>query len=141
MCKRLWTEPEVAHHGEFFDFDGAVFEPKPVQQPWPPILVGGESDAALRRAACRPATAGSAWPTPSSRRGADRRLRELLDAEDRRDADRPFQICVGGPVRLARRRRAWEEIGVTRLVISPWSRSPEAVDGMRRYAELVGHSR
>ena len=28
-----------------------MFEPKPVQKPWPPIHVGGESDAALRRAA------------------------------------------------------------------------------------------
>ncbi len=51
VCKRLWTETDVSHHGEFFNFDGVVFEPKPLQRPWPPILVGGESDAALRRAA------------------------------------------------------------------------------------------
>src|SRR5262249_37146047 len=49
VCKRLWTEPEVTHRGEFFSFEGAVFEPKPVQRPHPPILVGGESKAALRR--------------------------------------------------------------------------------------------
>src|SRR5260370_17114569 len=51
VCKRLWTEREVAHEGEFFRFDAVAFEPKPLQQPWPPILVGGESGAALRRAA------------------------------------------------------------------------------------------
>ena len=51
ICKRLWTEETVTHHGEFFSFDEVAFEPKPVQQPWPPILVGGESKAALRRAA------------------------------------------------------------------------------------------
>jgi probable F420-dependent oxidoreductase len=51
VCKRLWTEAEVEHHGEFFDFDAVAFEPKPVQRPWPPVLVGGESSAALRRAA------------------------------------------------------------------------------------------
>ena len=51
VCKRLWTEATVTHHGEFFSFDEVVFEPKPVQQPRPPILVGGESKAALRRAA------------------------------------------------------------------------------------------
>jgi len=50
VCKALWTETEVEHHGEFFDFDAVAFEPKPVQRPYPPILVGGESDAALRRA-------------------------------------------------------------------------------------------
>ena len=48
MCKRLWTEETVTHHGEFFSFDEVVFEPKPVQRPRPPILVGGESKAALR---------------------------------------------------------------------------------------------
>jgi hypothetical protein len=31
----------------------------------------------------------------------------------------------------------WEELGVTRLVVSPWRRSPEAIDGMRRFADLV----
>ena len=51
VCKRLLAEATVTHHGEFFSFDEVVFEPKPVQQPRPPILVGGESKAALRRAA------------------------------------------------------------------------------------------
>jgi hypothetical protein len=34
--------------------------------------------------------------------------------------------------------RRWEELGVTRLVVSPWRRSPDAVDDMRRFADLVG---
>ena len=51
VCKRLWSEEVVEHHGEFFDFEPVMFEPKPVQKPWPPIHVGGESEAALRRAA------------------------------------------------------------------------------------------
>ena len=33
VCRRLWTESEVEHHGEFFDFEPVMFEPKPVQQP------------------------------------------------------------------------------------------------------------
>ena len=32
----------------------------------------------------------------------------------------------------------WEELGVTRLVISPWRRSPEAVAGIGAFADLVG---
>src|SRR5205823_6270728 len=51
ICKELRTRPEISYDGEFFAFAGAVFEPKPVQQPHPPVLVGGESKAALRRAA------------------------------------------------------------------------------------------
>ena len=40
-----------------FDFPAVMFEPKPVQKPWPPVHVGGESGAALRRAA----RAGDGW--------------------------------------------------------------------------------
>jgi hypothetical protein len=32
----------------------------------------------------------------------------------------------------------WEELGVTRLVVSPWARSTDAVEGMRRFADVVG---
>src|SRR5450755_4140821 len=51
ICRRLWSEPSVSFHGEHFHFDDVVFEPKPVQRPTPPVIVGGESVAALRRAA------------------------------------------------------------------------------------------
>jgi len=136
VCKRLWTEPEVAHDGEFFHFDAVAFEPKPLQQPWPPILVGGESGAALRRAA----RAGDGWigmgHTFESAARQIARLRELRGDYGRDTA--PFQICLGGPVASADDVRRWEELGVTRLVVSPWRRSPDAVDGMRRFADLVG---
>jgi len=136
VCKRLWTEPEVAHDGEFFGFDAVAFEPKPLQQPWPPILVGGESGAALRRAA----RVGDGWigmsHTFESAAGQIARLRELRN-EYGRDTT-TFQICLGGPVTSAADVRRWEELDVTRLVVSPWRRSPDAVDGLRRFADLVG---
>jgi alkanesulfonate monooxygenase SsuD/methylene tetrahydromethanopterin reductase-like flavin-dependent oxidoreductase (luciferase family) len=47
----LWQSEEPSFHGRFFQIDGLAFEPKPVQQPHPPIYVGGNSKAALRRAA------------------------------------------------------------------------------------------
>jgi probable F420-dependent oxidoreductase len=47
----LWTADEPVFHGRFYDIEGLAFEPKPVQRPRPPIYVGGNSDAALRRAA------------------------------------------------------------------------------------------
>jgi probable F420-dependent oxidoreductase len=138
VCKRLWSEPEVEHHGEFFDFDPVAFEPKPVQRPWPPILVGAESDAALRRAA----RAADGWigmgHTVESVAEPIERLRRLRAANDVEEVPgRPFQICVGGPVRSIDDVKRWEELGVTRLVVAPWSRSPDAVEAMLRYAELV----
>jgi probable F420-dependent oxidoreductase len=138
VCKRLWVEAEVEHHGEFFDFDAVAFEPKPVQQPWPPILVGGESPAALRRAA----HIADGWigmaHTFESAAEQIARLTKLREQRETDEPARPFQVCVGGPVRSQDDVQRWEEIGVTRLVIAPWSRSPEAVEGMKRYADLVG---
>lgn len=49
--KRLWTEDDPRFEGRHVRFADISFEPKPVQQPHPPIWVGGESPAALRRTA------------------------------------------------------------------------------------------
>jgi probable F420-dependent oxidoreductase len=48
--KALWTQDVVDYRGEFHDLRHALVEPKPVQRPHPPILLGGTVDAALRRA-------------------------------------------------------------------------------------------
>lgn len=137
VCKRLWTEPEISHHGEFFSFDAVAFEPKPTQQPRPPILVGGESPAALRRAA----TACDGWIGMSHtfETAADQiaALRAQLAAAGRAD-DPDFQICLGGPVDSTDDVARWEELGVTRLLVAPWTSSRAAVPGMVRFADTVG---
>lgn len=51
LFKELWTSREPEFHGEHYDVAGAGFLPKPVQQPHPPIWVGGHTGPALRRAA------------------------------------------------------------------------------------------
>lgn len=48
--KTLWTDEVVRHSGEFYELPAARADPKPVQRPHPPILLGGTVDAALRRA-------------------------------------------------------------------------------------------
>ena len=55
--KQIWTSEQAEYHGEHVDFDPIYLWPKPVQQPHPPIYLGGESPAALRRLA----TYGDAW--------------------------------------------------------------------------------
>ena len=47
----LWTSDAPVFHGRYVDFERVAFEPKPVQTPHPPIWVGGNSRAAMRRAA------------------------------------------------------------------------------------------
>ena len=76
----LWTSDEPQYHGTYVDFDGVAFAPKPVQQPHPPIWVGGNSvrrcvaprvTTAGIRGSSPPTSCPSAWPSsahcPSSR--------------------------------------------------------------------------
>ena len=49
--KALWTTARSSFHGEFCAFDDVISYPKPVQQPHLPVLVGGNTAPALRRAA------------------------------------------------------------------------------------------
>jgi probable F420-dependent oxidoreductase len=49
--RALWTSEEPAFEGRFARFAGIRFEPKPVQRPHPPIIIGGTAPPALARAA------------------------------------------------------------------------------------------
>jgi alkanesulfonate monooxygenase SsuD/methylene tetrahydromethanopterin reductase-like flavin-dependent oxidoreductase (luciferase family) len=49
VIRRLWTEPEpFDFDGTYVQLTGAFCNPKPVQRPYPPILIGGRSSATLR---------------------------------------------------------------------------------------------
>ncbi len=49
LMRRYWTEPSVTFHGQYFDAEAMGMDPKPVQPGGPPIWLGGDSEAALRR--------------------------------------------------------------------------------------------
>jgi probable F420-dependent oxidoreductase len=51
VMKTLWCDEVSEFHGEHYDLNPCRMYPKPVQSPHPPIHIGGESDAALRRVA------------------------------------------------------------------------------------------
>jgi probable F420-dependent oxidoreductase len=126
VARRLWTERMVEHHGEFFDFPEVAFEPKPARIP---IIAGGESMAALRRAArC------DGWISMPQTLGGVRsqldRLRSLRDLGD------GFEITVhayelSGPDEIAE----WEKLGVDRLIVRPWTRTREALGKLAEFAD------
>ncbi|WCO65543.1 TIGR03619 family F420-dependent LLM class oxidoreductase [Iamia majanohamensis] len=136
VVRRLWTEPEIAHDGPHFPFEPVAFEPKPVQVGGPPVHVGGESARALRRAA----TLGDGWlgmaHTPATAAAQVGRLRALAE-EAGRDPG-AVEVTVMGEVGPGSDLGAWEEAGVDRLIVTPWRRSRDAVEGLTRLAAELG---
>ena len=51
LMLRLWAEDDVHFQGRFNMLSGVTLEPKPTQQPHPPIWISGRSQAAMRRCA------------------------------------------------------------------------------------------
>jgi probable F420-dependent oxidoreductase len=118
VLRKLWRDDVVEHHGEHYEFGPLKFEPKPVQNPIP-LLVGGISPAALRRAG----RLGDGWIDIGSTDYDDVRDKVARIQEHRRAAGRenlPFEITVTGSLvtDLDSVRRA-ADAGVTRVVASP----------------------
>ena len=131
ICRRLWSEDVVEHAGEHFTFGPVVFEPKPVQAHLP-IHVGGDSARALRRTA----ELGDGWiamvQTPATFTAAVGQLRDLCARIGRDDAtlERTATARHPDPDELA----SWRAAGATRLIVAPWARTADAVDGLAAFA-------
>ena len=102
ICRRLWSDDVVEHHGEFFDFAPVMFNPKPVQQPQPSLLIGGDGAAAKRRAAL----VGDGWlPMNHSLEQLPGALAEINAQRAAAGREGTTTLTVGGQHRHARRRR------------------------------------
>ena len=55
--RAVWTQPKPAYRGRYVSFEGVQAMPRPVQRPTPPIVVGGRTPPAFRRAV----TQGHGW--------------------------------------------------------------------------------
>jgi len=49
LIKKSWTEPSATFQGRYYSLEQSVNEPKPVQQPHPPVLIGGHGERHLLR--------------------------------------------------------------------------------------------
>ena len=115
VARKLCTGDSVEHHGEFYDFDPVQMAPAPER--FPPVLVGGHSPVALRRAAAADGWLGvnydldAVFPLLETLRG----LRRELGRESE-----PFDVAIAlnAPPEVDDLRRL-EDAGVTMLVNPP----------------------
>ena len=151
--KILWTEKDPKFNGKYFNFDGLQFEPKPIQKPYPPLLIGGAS----RRAIERVVEHGDGWHALSQspqdiapvvnelrqRRSdtIDVSVRSMTTIMDR-SWDRPVEERVtmkGTLEELTAMLQAYEHAGVDEVVLDGHSRDVETNRHiLRSFAELNG---
>lgn len=117
VMKALWCDEVSEFHGELYDLKPCRMYPKPVQQPHPPIQIGGESDAALRRVA----RLGQGWFTfnrlPDDLPAALDRLDAALAAEGRSRGDITLSVSPYlHPLEPGMVER-YAELGVDRLIV------------------------
>jgi probable F420-dependent oxidoreductase len=130
VCQRLWSEEHVAHHGRFFDFEAVAFEPKPVQRPHPPLSIGGESPAALRRAARHDGWIGLNHSAETVRIP----VQALAELRAAAGLTSPFTITVGATVAGDDDVEALSGAGVDRVIVSPWVRTRDVPDALTAFA-------
>ena len=134
VCRRLWSEDVVEHHGQHFDFGPVAFEPKPVQRPFISLQIGGDGPAALRRAA----TVGTGWmPMNHTLEDLPRAVARLRSIRNETPSRTGFQVTFSGQVQSPADLGPYAAAGVTRLLVRPWSRSAEAIEGLRAFSRRL----
>jgi probable F420-dependent oxidoreductase len=136
--KVIWTESKAEYHGEFVDFDPMMAWPKPVQKPYPPVIVGGAFPYGARRAI----RYGDGWVPHASRP-------EYGDVSDflpqfRKMATEAGRDPASLPVTMFRvveeldRLRHYRDIGIARVVITlPSAGANEVMPIIDRWAERM----
>jgi probable F420-dependent oxidoreductase len=129
--KALWTAEPAEYHGKFVDFDPVHLRPKPVQQPHPPIYVGGNSDATVKRVIKH----GAGWiANPFPIEVLTKRITQLRDGAG---GDVPLAMFGVNP-KDQDLWRTYEALGFGRLALFLPTRSrDESLTLLDQYAEKV----
>ncbi len=115
----MWTQPQPSYRGRFVNFAGINAFPRPVQQPHPPIVIGGASPEAFKRAVQH----GNGWygfalDVTTAARHIDA-LRETQRTTARPAALGELEISVTPVGKLdADTVRRFADLGVHRLIVS-----------------------
>jgi probable F420-dependent oxidoreductase len=116
VMRTLWCDETSEHHGPYYDLPPCRMYPKPVQAPHPPIHVGGESRAAMRRVARH----GQGWYTfnrlPDDLAKALPEFDEILADEGRSRADVELTVSPYMNRLTPEMVAGYQELGVDRIV-------------------------
>ncbi|MDP7357319.1 MAG: TIGR03619 family F420-dependent LLM class oxidoreductase [Pseudomonadales bacterium] len=133
LLQTLWTEPIASYAGDHFTLQPCRMDPKPLQKPHIPIIIGGHSRAALRRAA----RFGNGWygfgTDPHTTAAVLEQLDQALAARSRSRDN--FEIIMTPPFRVSEDMvRQYRDLGVDRLVVQLGGQRPDSI--AKRFGEL-----
>jgi probable F420-dependent oxidoreductase len=135
--KELWTKPAAEFHGKYYDFPPVKSFPKPVQKPYPPVLLGGGARSVLQRVVAW----GDGWLPNRITPGELRDSRTTLDrlAKDAGRDPSKITISVHGQPADRDLLRRLHDAGATRVIVRPPVVQTEAEMGteMSRIADAV----
>lgn len=131
--KALWTQEQASYDGQHVHLEPSFQWPKPVQQPHPPVLVGGSGPSALERVL----DYGDEWVPITGRGEVTSRIGELQRlAAERGRAEIPVSVFACRPDRDVVRH--YGEKGVSRCVFMlPSAPSDEVLPLVRSWGELA----
>jgi len=136
--KAIWTQSKPEYHGEFVNFDPMMTWPKPVQQPHPPVIVGGAFPYGARRAA----RYGDGWIPLAGRPGYGDvfdtvpKFREMLKEAGREAASCPISI-FSAPDDADTLKR-YRDLGIVRVAVSlPAETESVVLPILDRWASLI----
>lgn len=129
--KELWTKDEAEFHGEFVDFDPVFSYPKPVQDPHPPVLIGGSGPTTFDRVV----EFGDGW-MPIYGRGMDGFAAQVAELRERAGRRVPVTVFATPPKREAVAGLA--EAGVDEVLFNLGTEpEDDTLRGLDRLAELL----
>ncbi|HEY7038715.1 MAG TPA: LLM class F420-dependent oxidoreductase [Methylomirabilota bacterium] len=135
--KELWTKPEAEFHGKYYDFPPVRSNPKPRQQPHPPVLLGGDAPNVLQRVVAW----GDGWLPNRVTPDQLREKRATLDRLAREAGRDPAAITISVHGQPADRDliKRLHDAGATRVIVRPaTTRSePDMVRELTRIADAV----
>ena len=134
--RTLWTVDVAEFHGDLVDFDPLWQWPKPVHQPHPPVLLGGEGPTVLRRVL----DYGDGW-LPNDHPAVHERIEELhrLAAECGREPPTVTVFAVDHDARTVERHR---QAGVQHCVFNlPTAPAGEVLPVLNQLAEYLEPAR
>ena len=137
VMKLCWTEEEAEYHGKYYDFPPVRSFPKPTQQPYPPILIGGMAPNVLKRIVAH----ADGWlPNRVSAQDIEnsRKKLEALCAEAGRDPS-SIEIVIYGQAPDKAELQSLVDAGAASVVVKPEWVETEAEMGeqLERMAGLV----